>query len=228
MRPEVVNGIFAIAGVFLGILGHWLVSKRLQQRKRLAVVVSPLAKLLDVGDQVKSDVKIVYKEQQIEHLYMGEVAIQNTGNVPVQDVEAKVSANEGTALIDFEVGLANFEFDGSSLSLGGDDKCRSLNVDYLNANDRIVIAYKLAGPRKAPEVVVRKMGVEVINKRDFVGWIPDIYAEVVFEAFSAMPLFNVFGRTVKPYRLYLEARKKREAKQPGNRSLTPDSDGPQH
>ena len=210
MVPEIVNGLFAIGGAVLGVAGTWLVAHRFKERKRIAVIVSPLARLLDVGNQVKSEVKVLYRDQEVDCLSTGEIALQNSGNVPVEDLQATVSAETDSAIIDFEVGSANFSFDSDSLQLEGDDSCRTVNIEYLNPDDRVVLSYKLTGRREVPVVAVRKLGVEVVTRRDYIGWIPDIYAEVVYASFSRLPLFNLVGRMVRPYNLYLEARKKLE------------------
>ncbi len=208
MTPEIINGLFALAGASIGIVGTWLITRHYRERKQLQVTISPLARLLDIGDQIKTDIKILYKDQPIEALSMGEIAIHNTGTKEVQGLEMVVTPAEGSSIIDFGLSSSNFSYTNESFIIKETDKEKKVSIDFLNANDRFVIEYKLAGKRRRPEVVVRKLGVEVITKRDMVNWIPDIYSEVVYEAFSHMPMFNIIGSMVKPYKLYLESRRK--------------------
>jgi len=147
---------------------------------------------------------------------MGEIAIHNTGTTEVQGIEMIVTPADQSSIIDFEITSTNFAYTDKSLVLMEKDQERNISIDFLNANDRLVIEYKVAGKRRRPEVVVRKLGVEVVTKRDMVNWIPDIYAEVVYEAFSHQPMFNIIGRMVKPYRLYLESRRKGITHKQGN------------
>jgi len=209
MSPEVINGLFALAGTIIGVAGTWLITHRFKDRKQISVIVSPLARLLDVGSAVKPDVTVHYKGRPVEALSMGEIALQNTGNSPVQEVTAVITARDESSIIDCEIASANFSYDRQAVRLEGDDRKRTLTLDFLNPNDRFVLTFTLAGKRRAPDVLVRKLGVDVVSKRDYVNWIPDIYAEVVYGIFSQMPLFKYVFPLVKPYRLYMEARKKK-------------------
>lgn len=208
MSPEILNGIFALAGAIIGVGGTWFITHRFKDRKRIAVIVSPLARMLDVGDRVKSEVQITYRGNLIEQLSMGEIALQNTGTTAVEDLEATLTSTTDSQLLDLSISSSNFAINDSAIHIEGNDKARTIRLDYLNVNDRVVFSYKLAGARKPVDIVVRKLGVEVAITRDYVGWIPDIYSEVVYSIFSTMPLFNFVGRFKKPYRLFLEARKK--------------------
>lgn len=208
MSPEILNGIFALSGAIIGVGGTWFITHRFKERKRIAVIVSPLARMLDVGDRVKSEVQITFRGNPIEQLSMGEIALQNTGTTAVEALEATLTSPTDSQLLDLSVSSANFAISDSAIHIEGDDKVKTIRLDYLNVNDRVILSYKLAGVREAPDVVVRKLGVEVAITRDYVGWIPDIYAEVVYGIFSSMPFFNFVGQFMKPYRLFLEARKK--------------------
>lgn len=209
MQPEIVNGIFALAGAIIGVGGTWFITHRFQERKRVAVIVSPLARMLDIGKHVKSEVQITFRGNLIEQLSMGELALQNVGTNPIEALEATISCKSDSQLLDLSVASANFAIGDSAIRIDGNEKTKSIRLDYLNVNERVVFNYKLAGARRVPEIVVRKLGVEVEIKRDYVGWIPDIYAEVVYEIFSSVPLFNLVGWLIKPYRLFLEAKKKK-------------------
>lgn len=206
MSSDVINGLFALGGALIGVLGTWFIIRQTKDRRQIQVTVSPLARLLDIGNQVKSHVTILYKDEPIEALSMGELSIQNTGTVAVEQLEMTVSPQRDSSVIEFETSTSNFSFDEQDVELIGDENARRVRISFLNPKDRLVLSYKLAGSRKRPDVVVRKLGVEVITRKDLVNWIPDIYSEIVYEMFSQMPLFSIFGRTLRPYRLYLEAR----------------------
>ena len=79
MRPEIINGLFALGGALIGVVGAWLVSKASKETQKITLFVSPCSKLLEVGDSAKSDVQITYRGASIKDLGAGEVAVQNTG-----------------------------------------------------------------------------------------------------------------------------------------------------
>lgn len=75
MTPEVINGIFALGGALIGVVGTWIITHRFKERRKVSLIISPLARLVDVGDVVKLDIKILFKEDLVESLSMDEIAI---------------------------------------------------------------------------------------------------------------------------------------------------------
>ena len=85
MAPEIINGLFALGGALIGVVGAWLIARSGKEKQKITLVVSPYSKLLDVNDTAKSEVQIKYKGNSISELGAGEFAAQNTGtNVMTQ------------------------------------------------------------------------------------------------------------------------------------------------
>ncbi len=207
LSPEIVNGLFAISGALIGVFGTWFVTKSTKEIKKITLFRSPSSNLLVVGDLAKSDVEILYRGDPINELYQGQVAIQNTGTQALEKLELVLEASEGSPLLDVEITNANYPWKHSTEMEGGPDDYLIL-IDYLNPNDRLVIDYRSPGAIQ-PEVTCRKIGVDVTLKEESVSWIPDIYANFLFEVFDVAPApFRWYLKhSLRGYRLYLESRK---------------------
>ena len=76
------KGLFTVIGALLGALittvGHRLNARRMRDKKALAILRSHLAKVLDVGDVVRSKIQIHYENKPVQNLFIGQFAIQNS------------------------------------------------------------------------------------------------------------------------------------------------------
>lgn len=207
MSPTLINGLFSLAGVVLGVIGTWAITYYSATRRRMTVYRSPIARLLDVGESVRSDVAISYRGEPVKNLYGGECAIQNTGNVSIEGVSVRIIPADDTPLIEAEVSSANFRIEGSRLALTEEGDSYLIKAPYMNPKDRFSIAFRAIGAGTSPEVDARLQDVEVNFKRDFVSWVPDIYAEKFMEAISKNRLLDLYFRLLKPYRKYLESKR---------------------
>lgn len=217
MPPEVVNGLFVIGGALIGVVGTVFVTWNtwhFKDRKRLTVTRSPLASLLDVGEEVKVEpnINILYENQPLKSLSMEELYIENTGTMDVDDFDVIIKTEQDSLLMVPKVSATFNTFEKEDIETSGDTNRRIVHIKCLKPRERLTIAYKIVykfdGKRKRPKFRVRPSGVQVvISKIDMVEWIPDIYAEAVYEIFSQVPFLNLIARLSKPYRLYLKKRK---------------------
>ncbi len=212
MKPEIINGIFAIVGALIGVIGTAIVTRSNKDTSKITVFRSPSSRLLDVEDMAKSDIEIKYKGNVITELFHGEVAVQNTGTKSFENIEVKILPKPNSPIFDAEISSTNFHKENDSLSLtkleSGEVK---INIGFLNPNDRIVVSYRSSG-EEAPDAVSRKLGVDVELKDEAVNWIPDIYAKLLFEIFEQIPYMQwYFKHFSKPYQLYLDAKRKDNA-----------------
>lgn len=211
MSPEIVNGIFIVVGAFIGVIGTAIVTKKNKNISKITIFRSPSSRLLDVEDMAKSDIEIKYKGKIVSELFHGEVAIQNSGTEHLEKVEVTIIPGEKSPLFDVEISSTNFFNDLDTLKLEKSDTGElKVYVDFLNSNDRLIVSYRSSGDEK-PIVVCRKLGVDVELKDEAVNWVPDIYAKLLFDIFDQVPYMQwYFKRNSKPYKLYLEAKEKRE------------------
>ena len=72
MKPEIINGLFALGGALIGVVGAWFIARSGKEKQRVTLLVSPCSKLLEVGDLAKSDVKITYRDTPVKDLVVPE------------------------------------------------------------------------------------------------------------------------------------------------------------
>jgi hypothetical protein len=211
LKPEIVNGLFALGGALIGVLGAWLIARSGKEKQRVTLLVSPCSKLLEVGDLAKSDVKIIYRDTAVKDLGAGEFATQNTGTKALEKIEIDVTQSPESPLLDLEITSTNFSAADDFINIekkpNGNYK---ITVQYLNPKDRVVFNYRIAGTEK-PEFSIRKLGLDVEMKQESLTLIPDIYADVAFGIIENIPLPGyswLFSQMHEPYRLYQEAKRK--------------------
>jgi hypothetical protein len=209
LNSEIINGLFALCGASVGVMGAWLISRANKEKHEVTLLISPISKLLDVGDIAKSDVKITYKDSLIEGLCAGEFAVQNSGNIAVENISIDILPKEKTQILDLEKTSSNFLLKSDSVKFMTSNEKDIIEVDYLNPSDRIVFTYRIAG-NEQPVIVLRKKGLEVKTKSEAINWVPDIYAEVLFGNLArSTGLSWYFSMFSKPFKLYLEAKREK-------------------
>lgn len=208
MSPEIINGLFALGGAAIGVIGSYFVARSTSKVSRLTIQKSPIAKLLDVGELIRDDIEISYKGNPISGLYGGEIAIQNSGNQSVEEIQLQIDSVASSPIIDFEVSTASFSIDKKVKPSILEQNSIGITIPFLNPKDRIVYSYTVAGDGERPEIIARQRDVEINVRDEMTSWIPDIYAEAMYERMAKDPLNRlIFGASFKPFRLYLESKK---------------------
>ncbi|EOC1805581.1 hypothetical protein ACI1G1_003367 [Vibrio cholerae] len=212
MSPEVINGIFVVLGALIGVIGTAIIMKKNKSLSHLTIFSSPSSQLLDIEDMVKSDIEIKYKGKVISELFHGEVAVQNTGTESLENLEVKLLPGDDSPLFDVKVSTTNYyQDDGATYIETNDSGEVSIDISYLNPNDRVVFSYRSSGSTK-PTVASRKIGVGVEFKDEAVNWVPDIYAKLMYEIVEQVPILHWYLKLAfKPYRLYTESKKSNDA-----------------
>ncbi|WP_321516732.1 hypothetical protein [Marinifilum fragile] len=76
-----------IAGGILSVLVGWIFYKKSNKKKSLIPYLDYFSKLFDsVEPDLKKDLKILYKENEIEQLYSVQFTIDNNGSKPIRDI----------------------------------------------------------------------------------------------------------------------------------------------
>lgn len=210
MRPEVINGLFALGGALIGVAGTWLVTRSAREVRKLTILQSPTAALLDVAVPVRSDVQILFKGQAVNALAIGEIAVVNTGTAPIESVQLSITPRDGSPIADISQPRTNFEEPGASTLLTEESGIYKVHIPYLNPRDRVIVEYRVVGDREAPTASTRIMGVDVQLKKETISWLPGIYADRMAEMVTTMPIYGHLFKRIKPFSLYVKWRRERE------------------
>lgn len=211
MKSEIITGLFALGGALIGLIGIWLNVLLNKEKQRITLLLSPYSKLLEVSDIAKSDVQITYKGTPIQDLGAGEFAAQNTGTKALKDIEIYVHPSPSSPLLDLEISSTNFSDQDDSVNINKTtNEAYKITINYLNPKDRVVFEYRISGTEK-PSISARKLGLNVQMRQEIITGLFDIHAEAFFAVIEEIPLPGyswLFSKTHKPYRLYLEAKRK--------------------
>lgn len=211
MKPEIIKGLFALGGALIVVIGTWLIARSGKEKQRITLVLSSYSKLLELSDIAKSDVQIMYKGTPIRDLGAGEFAAQNTGTKALENIEIDVSQAPDSPLLDLEISSTNFSAQDDSVNINQTaNGAYKITINYLNPKDRVVFEYRISGTEN-PSISTRKLGLDVeMRQETIITGISDIYAEVLFAVIEQMyfPVPWLFSIMYKPYRLYLEAKRK--------------------
>lgn len=210
MRPEIINGLFALGGALIGVAGTWLVTRSTRAVRKLTILQSPTTALLDVAVPVRSDVQILFKGQPVNALAIGEIAVVNTGTAPIEAVQLFITPKDGSPIADISRPRTNFEEVGESTSLNEDSGAYRVHIPYLNPRDRVIVEYRVVGARQAPIASTRIMGVDVKLKKETISWLPGIYADRAAEMATTLPFYGFFFRMIKPFSLYVKWKREHE------------------
>ncbi|MEL6447295.1 MAG: hypothetical protein AAFQ62_05030 [Pseudomonadota bacterium] len=209
MSAEVINGLFALGGALIGVIGSWIVARNLRETRRLTLFVSPIAKLLDVSDLVRSDVSVLYKNAPAEAIGAGELAVQNTGSKAIEDIEVLVQPDDDSPVFDLEIRSANFPCEEGFITISAAGSSQLISIPFLNQSDRLVLEYRVLGALSPAEVSTRLKDVDVTVRQEMISWLPDIYAEVIADTFSQIPGLKLALSFSRPFRLYFESKRMR-------------------
>jgi hypothetical protein len=69
MSPELINGIFAIIGAVIGVIGTAYFSSRSEQRSELTIISSVPLKLIEVSQAFASRVEILVDNKPVKKLF---------------------------------------------------------------------------------------------------------------------------------------------------------------
>ena len=207
MTPELTNGLFAIGGALIGVIGSLLIAHFSKKKSKLTISRSMVGKLLDIKDMVKSEVQITYKNKEVSGLYNGQIIVHNTGNQCVENIEIKLEFLGTSPLIDIEYSEANFKDDESFIIDNIIKNKPVLYIPFLNFSDHIIYTYTLAGEGKRPNVNARikNVDIEIRDTRNI--HVNDIYVDLMFNIFASNFILRPYLSLISPpFRKYLKNR----------------------
>ena len=209
MVENLVTGIFTIVGALLGVAGTLWAVKRGKETKRLAILVSPLGRLLGVDAIIKPRIKILYDDKTVETLFMGEFAIRNTGSLSIEPVKVSFRAAPETKILGFQFAAASFVNPDSRMKIVDGKDGLEITIAFLNKSEHISFVYFSTGKEAAPVIDASQPGLDIQLQTETLKRIPDIYAEVLLSTISQVWWADPFMRLFKPYRQYIESKQKK-------------------
>lgn len=159
-----VSVILTVLGVGLTIASIVIFS-RSQRRSRLAVAISDPWSPVEIHGEVKDDVKIYYKNELVTNIFVTQVRIKNSGNLPLRksDVLEPLTLRfpEETRVIDYNIVAA--EPEALSLRLVTTENRNELSClfDLLNEGERATLRIVCFGNASSPVPHARIAGAKL-------------------------------------------------------------------
>lgn len=145
--------------------------------------------LVNGGKSIVPDLKLVYKEDDIENLVITRYIIWNSGNVELRsgDIVAKkplsiISKSETTKFLDAQI--VNFTDEDNSFSVKNiNSGCVEISFDHMNQNDGVVLQILHTGCASAIDVQGKLIGgkpLKYITQDVLMADVPNEVADAVF------------------------------------------------
>lgn len=211
MSPEVINGLFAIAGAIIGALLGGLFSVNLARksktRKELTTLITKPSRLITIDDQITDDVEVFVSGVKVPTVYLSDLKILNTGNEELSNLKIPVSFKGEGKLLTFTLKDSNFDFDGEGYEIKKTGENDSLiTIEFLNPGDQLVVRAMFSDEPEEWEVQFRQPGVSLSKGFDSEGAIPDVFAKTFFEVIRRNWILDIYMKMALPsYRRYREA-----------------------
>ncbi|WP_420418343.1 hypothetical protein [Pacificispira sp.] len=212
LSPEVINGLFAVGGAFLGAIITGLfalhISRTSKEKREVVVSTSNPSRLLVVHDQIASDVEILVSGKKVDNVVLSEVFLSNTGNKAVENLHFPMSCQEGTQII--AVDALDQETDaplpGSVVTLQGDQEVE-VAIDYINPGEEISLRCIVSGEAPVWSIDLRQPDLRVVHRDQPVASYSDVVSEIVFESLANLPMVSAYLRITSPvFKKFLDRR----------------------
>lgn len=212
MSPEIVNGIFAIAGALLGALitGFFSIwsSRKARERKQVTLSYSNTSELLLVsknyGKSYGDRLKIIFDDKEIETLLLSEIFVSNTGNRPIDNLSVDVTSKSAVQFISVEAidQSTDLERDGASVVVSGDSI--TVQMDFLNEGEEVSLRVLSTGEEPAWKFSCRQLGLTVVMRERPVASYSDVSALVILEFYKRLGLHKFLRMTNPAYKKIVE------------------------
>lgn len=210
---EVVNGFFALGGAVLGAVIAGLfaifVARKSKENKEIVVSTSYPSRLLVVHDQIASNVEILVSGTKVESVLLSEIYLSNTGNKAVENLSFPVTCQDSVQLMSVEILDQAFDAPRSgSLVTNKSDQEIDVNIDYINPGEEISLRCMVSGEEPKWSVGLRQAELNVVCREQPVASHTDVFGELIFEAFSSIPILSTYLRIVSPvFKKYSDRKK---------------------
>ncbi|MCE7057650.1 hypothetical protein LZF95_23410 [Algoriphagus sp. AGSA1] len=212
MKPELLNGIFAVAGAIIGavltaFLSRWN-SKKDKKEKILSIFSTFSTRLIEVSDLVKNNIEIKMNDKPINELYKNEILVINTGNLLIDSIQIDFELySKNAELMNIEMARSNFNISEAEYSLTFDSNKGQINISYLNPSDEIIFIL-LSNKESSIDIKHRQQEVTTVTKNDYFPETPGIILKSFFDAMSKDIITRVlFSFALPDFRKYLKLKK---------------------
>jgi hypothetical protein len=216
MSPELVNGLFALAGALVGALATgviaWRQAKALGLRRELTATTTSSSKLLEIDRTVKADVEVRIRGRLVPSIYMCSAVLENTGNQVVESIEATVEVTDECEIINVEIGdlPAGAEATALQAAILSPHSAR-LQIPFLNPGETVSARLLLSANPKKVSVKCRQLGPNVLNRDGYDPTQPGAAVRVLYESIRQNPVVHWYFRiSVPAYRRYWESEERRK------------------
>ena len=210
MKPEIVNGLFALGGAALGALltgaFSWFQNKQTRSRSELSIFTSHAARLIEVDSSISEIVEIRVQGEIVPSVYTLDTKLLNTGTEPLHDGNVYISLVDGTTVL--TVDIADVP-DGAldAIKVERDENKTGFHVyfDYMNPDEEFLLRALLTSRPSEVVPTFRQPGVSTRVRTDYDPALPGALARVLFEAIRNNLLLHFYLKFwFQPYRRYLE------------------------
>ncbi|WP_123630250.1 hypothetical protein [Salinisphaera orenii] len=210
MKPEFINGIFAVSGaiagaILSGIFG-WLISRRNDPRSELSIFSSRTARLIEVDSSISEIVEIRVHGRVLPTVYTSDIRIVNTGTEPLYEgqIDVSIVGDEARILAVDVVETAPGADRALNTMIVDQNQSLKLTFEYINPSEEFVVRALLSSRPNQLLPEFRQPGV-VTKIRTDAELIPGVLGRLMFESIRSNWLLDLYFRALmKPYRRYLE------------------------
>ena len=214
MKPELINGIFAISGAIIGALITGLFSRNIARKnndkKEITLLSTHSSQLIEVADIVKKKAEILIDNKPVKGIYKNEFIIANSGNATLYDISVKLTLkNEDAKLLSTEFNRSNFKIDESDYEIRMDDNLVEITLSFINAMDEINFIL-LTDTETDIDIKFRQPEIGSLIKEGCNPETPGVLISAFYDAFESNSLFRAYFKLMVPgFHNYLKLKKEK-------------------
>ena len=210
MKPEIINGIFALGGAALGALltamFSWFQNKQARSRSELSIFTSNAARLIDVDSSISDVVEIRVQGEIVPNVYTLDIRLLNTGTEPLHNGDIYVRLFDDTTVL--TVDIVDFTANAQdALKVELDESKTGFHAyfDYMNRDEQCLLRAMLTSRPSKVVPTFRQPGVITRVRTDYDPALPGVLDRVMFETIRNNLLLHYFLKIwVRSYRRYLD------------------------
>lgn len=141
---------FVLGGI-LTILVGWIFYRKSIKKVSLSSTLDYFSKLFDNVDQeIKKDLSILYKGNEIEHLYSVQFTIENNGNKPIRDLLEPLTLKIPAEFEIMDASISDIKPEGRNIELTQNLEDNKIDVSFplLNSKELFVLRILFKGDVK--------------------------------------------------------------------------------
>ena len=210
LKPELVNGIFALGGTILGAVlsgtFSWYQNKQNRSRSELSIFTSHTARLIEVDSSISQIVEIRVKGEIVPTVYTLDTRIANTGTKTLHDGDIHITLVGDAKVIavditDFSEGAR----DALTVELIEQSEGFRVHFNYINPDEEFLLRALLSARPSTVEPLFRKPGIKTRVRTNYDPMMPGVMGRVLFEIIRTNLILHLYFKLlIPPYRRYIE------------------------